>query len=429
MGTMPDTPPRQTTTTIKKLMDGKLRLERRNANPNIYARTYIQGKSLVYRTRETRIVEASNTATDWYLGLLERVRKGEQLHGVLFAQVVEKFLAHADQVRSVSEGQRRNYRQKWQLLKPHFDNVKVADIDARFLLELRQKRADATTKNGTRVKPTTLKKDLVFVRLVLQHAKEWEKCLKELPQFPSFRGDAWAVIPSPRPFLNHTQWTKVRNLAKERADEQELNPRTKRQRQELYWFLLMCVGAALRVGEAYSVRWKDCELTTVIDQDGKEQDAILMMVLGKHSRGGRREEVYGLFGAVSAFKMMRAARPDAKPDDALFTENHREGMKELLTAAELRTDKDGRTRDAKSLRQTGISLRLDLGPANPDYRDIAKWARTSPAMIATFYDQTHPKASVGRIAGSRKTSGKRKPRQPRRSARKDSPEQVGTRGV
>jgi len=53
------------------------------------------------------------------------------------------------------------------------------------------------------------------VRLVLQHAKEWEKCLKELPQFPSFRGDTWAVVPSPRPFLNHDQWTKVRDLGKQ----------------------------------------------------------------------------------------------------------------------------------------------------------------------------------------------------------------------
>ena len=57
---------RQTTTTIKKLMDGKLRLERRNANPAIYARTYIQGKNLVHRTGETRITEATVVATDWY---------------------------------------------------------------------------------------------------------------------------------------------------------------------------------------------------------------------------------------------------------------------------------------------------------------------------------------------------------------------------
>lgn len=131
-----------------------------------------------------------------------------------------------------------------------------------------------------------------------------------------------------------------------------------------------------------------------------------MKVLGKHSRGGKREEAYGMFGAVTAFKALKAARPDAKPDDPLFIENHREGVKELLIKAGLRTDADGRTRDAKSLCQTGISLRLELGP-NPDYRDIAKWARTSPAMIAAFYDQTHPQLSVERIVGFRKNpSGK-----------------------
>jgi hypothetical protein len=85
-----------------------------------------------------------------------------------------------------------------------------------------------------------------------------------------------------------------------------------------------------------------------------------------------------------------------------FIENHREGVKELLIKADLRSDTDGHTRDAKSLRQTGISRRLDLGP-NP-YRDIAKWARTSPWMIATFYDQTHRQLSVERIVGFRKRS-------------------------
>ena len=90
-----------------------------------------------------------------------------------------------------------------------------------------------------------------------------------------------------------------------------------------------------------------------------------MRVLGKHSRGGNREDAYGMFGAVNAFKNMR---------------------------------------------QTGISLRLDLGP-NPDYRDIAKWARTSPAMIASFYDQTHPQQSAERIVGFRKRT--REPRKAR----------------
>jgi hypothetical protein len=394
----------QTTETIAKLYDGKLRLERRNGSPKISARTFLQGKNVVFSTQEQTLPAATKVATNWYLDLRDRVRKGEQLHGRSFADMAEAFILHANRVREVSEGQRRNYKEKWNLLKEHFNSVKVTDVDANFLLALRETRSQKKTKNGVAVKPATLKKDIDFVRLVLRHAKQIEKCLDELPEFPSFRGEAWEVIPAPRPFLDHDQWVKLRKLGKARIDEPDQNPRSKRQRQELYWFLLISVGAALRVGEAYSLRWRDCELIKLNDPDHTE--AVHMKVLGKHSRGGKREEAYGMFGAVTAFKAMKSARPDAKPDDPLFTENHREGVKELLTKAELRFDTDGRSRDAKSLRQTGISLRLDLGP-NPDYRDIAKWARTSPAMIAAFYDQTHPQLSVERIVGFRKRpSGK-----------------------
>jgi hypothetical protein len=48
-----------------------------------------------------------------------------------------------------------------------------------------------------------------------------------------------------------------------------------------------------------------------------------------------------------------------------------------------------------------LSLWADLIVAA---HDIAKWARTSPAMIAAFYDQTHPQQSVERIVGFRKHS-------------------------
>lgn len=402
-------PRQQKTETLARLYDGKLRLERRNGAPKIFARTHLQGKYIVQSTGEHTLPAATKAATDWYLELRDRLRKGDDLHGRSFAHVADAFIEHANLVREVSEGQRRNYKQKWSLLKEHFDGVKVTDVDTKFLLELREKRSEKQTKNGAAVKPATLKKDLDFVRLVLRHAKSIEKCLDELPDFPSFRGEAWEVVPSPRPFLDHDQWVQLRKLGKSRISEPDLNPRSKRQRQELYWFMLISVGAALRVGEAYSLRWRDCELITLGDKDKTE--AVHMWVLGKHSRGGKREEAYGMFGAVSAFKAMQAARPDAKPDDPLFKENHREGIKELLTQGGLRSDTDGKTRDAKSLRQTGISMRLDLGP-NPDYRDIAKWARTSPAMIASFYDQTHPQQSVERIVGFRK--------QPKRSKKDDA---------
>jgi hypothetical protein len=114
----------------------------------------------------------------------------------------------------VSEGQRRNYRPKWALLKAHFEDVKVTDVDTRFLLALRESRSKAQTKNGEAVKPATLKKDMDFVRLVLKYAKNIEKNISDLPEFPSFRGESWEVIPSPRPFLDHEQRVKLRKLGK-----------------------------------------------------------------------------------------------------------------------------------------------------------------------------------------------------------------------
>jgi hypothetical protein len=238
---------RSTTEVVTKLYDGKLRLERRNGASIISARTFLQGKLVQKSTGERTLHAATKIATDWYLDLRDRTRRGEHLHGRTFAASADAFLEHADLLREVSEGQRRNYREKWALLKSHFEGVKITDVDARFLLALRETRSKAKAKNGRPIKPGTLKKDMDFIRLVLKYAKNIEKNISDLPDFPSFRGESWEVIPSPRPFLDHEQWVKVRKMGKARITEPGLNPRAQRQRQELYWFMLISVGAALRV--------------------------------------------------------------------------------------------------------------------------------------------------------------------------------------
>jgi integrase len=196
------------------------------------------------------------------------MRRGERLHGRSFAHCADAFLEHADLLREVSDGQRKNYKQKWNLLKEHFDGVKVTDVDTKFLLELRENARENRTRTAKRSKLRLWKRTSTSSGSCC--AKYIEECLDELPEFPSFRGEAWEVVPSPRPFLDHEQWVKLRKLAKARIGGADLNPRTKQQRQELYWFLLICVGAAVRVGEAYSLRWRDCELITLNDKDKTE---------------------------------------------------------------------------------------------------------------------------------------------------------------
>ena len=75
------TPPRPSrTVTIKKFLDGKVRLERKNDAPMLYARAYLQGKYVVVRTKETNFARAQAFAENWYLELRDRIRRGEQLH-------------------------------------------------------------------------------------------------------------------------------------------------------------------------------------------------------------------------------------------------------------------------------------------------------------------------------------------------------------
>src|SRR4051812_6471852 len=76
-GAMAEAARRQTTETLQKLYDGKLRLERRNGGSKIYARTFVQGKSVIHSTGEVTIHAATKIATDWFLDLRDRVRKGE----------------------------------------------------------------------------------------------------------------------------------------------------------------------------------------------------------------------------------------------------------------------------------------------------------------------------------------------------------------
>src|SRR5471030_413890 len=98
----------------------------------------------------------------------------------------------------------------------------------------------------------------------------------------------------------------------------------------------------------------DCQLETLNDPDKTE--AVHLMVFAKHSElTGKREEAYALYEGVIGYTLLQSLRPNAKPDDPLFVEKHRDGMRELLVDAERRLNADGISSDSKSLRQTGIS--------------------------------------------------------------------------
>jgi hypothetical protein len=123
---------------------------------------------------------------------------------------------------------------------------------------------------------------------------------------------------------------------------------------------------------------------------------------------------------VVGFKYLQKVYPRAKPEDLLFKEEHPELLKKLLRSCNLREDVvSGMTRDAKSLRSTGMSLRLQQDN-DPSYTDIAEWARTSPQQIFDFYDQVDPDWRMRRMVGGDEdlTEREKKSREDRKKLRK-----------
>ena len=406
-------PPRPAPSTPVRVLgyvgDGRVRLEHRATSRFIHARAFIQGKLVRTTTRTANLREARKVAAAWWEDLRVRDRRGERLHVPTFAECAEKYLEarkrDADG-KTLSAGQYRNLVQKDLLLRPLLGSTPIDAITEDVLHRLRTAREAVKNRRGDGITQSTIKKDVIFIHSVLVYARDRLKVLTTVPRMPSFTGEK-AIVRQGRPFLTQDEYKRLHTLAKAQAEEPDLNPRTQRQRWSLYYFILVSVGGALRVGETESVRWCDCTETTVTTPQGTEEPAVLMYVLGKHSTGGRREQAYVMFGGHWAYQQMKAARPaDSADTDLLFPESHREGMKRLLKDAglyEFRDPETGRmrTRDRKSLRPTAITMRLDRGD-NISYRAIAEWARTSPLMVEQFYDQLHPAKAAGEVATFRK---------------------------
>jgi hypothetical protein len=60
---------KQTTEKLNKICDDRVTLVRLNGNPMVYARGYLQGKDVKYRTEKTSLKLAEEKARNWWDGL------------------------------------------------------------------------------------------------------------------------------------------------------------------------------------------------------------------------------------------------------------------------------------------------------------------------------------------------------------------------
>ena len=406
---------KQRTTTIKSLLGGKIRLLRHNDNPMLYARSYQQGRYVSIRTMETGIGAASKVAEDWFYELKARVRRGDQVHEPLFSDIVREFLVDPSIKGAVSDAQYNTYAKKWSVVEKFLRGVRVSAVNLDKLEEIRNIRATDTNRYEEPITANTIDKDILFIRQVLRWGVERKSLSITIPSAPKRKG-RFEIVKHGRPTFSLKQWRTVTLAARKRAQDaekkraaQERTPTRGRKVDvekawELYYFIVFACGGALRTGEAYSLRWMDCSETVLNTPDKTDEDAVHVLVLGKHSRGGQRENGWVLMGGVEAFHQLRQRREADRPDDTVFRYNHEPGFRELLKSLDLYTDpSSGMTRNTKSLRGTGINLRLLKNPGVP-LNDLRKRCRTSIVQIQHFYDQAHPETSAARMTGRSESS-------------------------
>lgn len=338
----------------------RLSLELRSSSRFWQGLAFVGGRTQQKSTGHHELRTAFRMAEGWYRGLLRATRTTTDPIATRDDTMGELFQRYAG---TLGTPQRAEADKRWSPIKSFWATIRQDEVGSKTFHEFYRWRRGRNSKLSNH----TVHKDVVLVRQLLRYAAEHG--LREvMPIVPRFG----RIARNPRPWLTPDEWRHLQAVSLTRIGEVADNPRLHRQRQDLHDFMLFMVGTMMRVGEARGVHVQHC---TSVPADFHPR--LLVEVRGK--TGWRT--IVGKVDALIVFENRAATR---KPEDPLFEHGQRDSFRELLTAAGLRTDAFGTTRNLKSLRATAISLFI-LDNPKLNLRVVASNAGTSLAMIDTFY--------------------------------------------
>jgi len=368
-----------------------LTLEERVRESTLKARAHVRGKSHYLNTETRDFDRAARLARSWFYRLRGNFIPGSR-EQVTMHEAAKSFITDIRKpVRKLS------HQWKWDAISPFFQAVDVDAVDTPLLKKFMRTRSD--------VKPITLAKDFVTLRLILRHAVE-EGWLTRLPVFPR----VGKLDANPRPWFTADQWAHLIAVAEARIEEAKTQPGKHRHaRMDILDFMKLQVATCLRVDEMRSLRVRDVTIRTsnrqtvgrhalppevarlmkkTVKMDSNEyleidlHEGIVEGTTAGLKRGPRMVVTRTANSGVDTFRSL-VARKDLKPADLLFDARHRDAFRELLIAARLRTV-GAMNRNLKGVRCTGI-MQWVIAEPNVNLKLLASNFGTSVAMLDTFY--------------------------------------------
>jgi integrase len=367
----------------------RLQIQLRRKSRFYQGLTFLDGRKVQKSLKTDQLATAFKLGEDWYKKLLRASVSEGRRHPLDKLTTVPTVAEVFANYRLTLPPHRREYVDtKWGALTAFWRTTTIQDVTPQSIREFYRWRRRHKTQMGTVVTNNTLHKDVTLLRQILTHAIE-EEHLTALPIIPP----PGKVAANPRPWFTREEWDHLTTVALDRFDAVSRNRKLIRQREDLLDFIVMMVESCLRVGE---LRALTVGQVRVVPKTAKTQAHLLIDVKGKV---GHRVAVAGGLAVVT---FQRRAK-GLKPHQRLFTTSQRDGFRELLIAANLRTDAFGNKRNLKSLRATAISFKVLAGAPSPNLLMIARNAGTSVTMIDSFYAK-RLSAEMGAAELSRSTA-------------------------
>jgi integrase len=379
-----------------EILGGKVHIYKRDDNSRYWqCASYLGGKNRRTSTKEEGLARAKDFAEDWYLELRGKLRSGEINTEKTFREAAAQF---EREYEIVTEGQRNpvyvgGHMTRLRIhLVPFFGNMGLSKITAGQIQEYRiHRREKAMTEHGKPPARNTMHQEVVTLRQTLKTALRhgW---LQHLPDMSEPYRSSGKI--SHRAWFSPEEYKKLYEATRKRVQHPK-NPRYKWEAEQLHDFVLFMANTGLRPDEAKRLQFRD---VTIVEDEGSNETILEIEVRGKRGVGYCKSTT----GAVRPFERLRdrnAARKakqkqEALPTDPIFPKTHRELFNTILAEEKLKTDREGQTRTAYSLRHTYICLRLMEGA---DIYQIAKNCRTSVEMIEKYY-ASHIKTSLDAAA-------------------------------
>ncbi len=368
------------------LMDNRVQVYMRPKSPHWWCACSVAGRQRRATTKEESLARAKDVARDWYLGLMGKYRSGELKQGKTFREAAERFI---DEFEVITQGQRSPIYVKGHKdriknhLNPFFGDRVLSEITPGLVQDYRIHRMktgkarsvqmSANGNGGAQHNPparSTLHQEIVCVRQILKTAQRhgWMEYLPDIS--PPYKSSGKITH---RAWFSPEEYKQLYNATRERAK----NPKKERWRtasENLHDYVLLMVNTGLRPDEALRLEFRDVAIVT---DEATGERILEIEVRGKRGVGFCKS----MPGAVLPFERLKK-RNNGQPTNRLFPKFQRELFNTLLEELELKTDRDGQSRTAYSLRHTYICMRLMEGA---DIYQIAKNCRTSVEMIETYY--------------------------------------------